>query len=98
MKEEIKIGKEIWPDVDSAEEINQFLRRFGVELEFLLSDGIKFEYPAEKLEPVVVSSSSLYFRDVQTREPILHFYENFGKLVFEGMGEIKTIPILEEVL
>ena len=98
MKEEIKIGKEIWPDVDSAEEINQFLKKFGVELEFLLSDGIKFEYPAEKLEPFVVSSSSLYFKDVMTRDPVLHFYEDFGELVFEGMGERKVIPILEEVL
>ena len=92
---EVRLERSIWPDVDGPEEINEFLKKIGVSVNFLLDDGLLFTYPQDKLEPYKSSDATLYFKDVATRDIVFHYYEDFGYLVFEVLGEEKKLPILE---
>lgn len=95
MMKKIYCGKEIWPDED-ARKVNDFLKKYNIKLDFLLSDGICFSYPDE-VEANLVSSDSCYFIDSRTKVIILHYYESFGELVLENDHDKYSIPILEDL-
>ena len=93
----VRCGKNIWPDVDGPKDVNRFLEKYGIKLSFLLYDGVGFEL-SDNVEVYDISSGSCYFRDTRTKDILLHYYEDFGELVFDGMNEKFTVPILEEEL
>ena len=93
-----RCGKNIWPDADGPNEVNKFLKKYGVKLSFLLDDGVEFEIISESVEVNLVSNDSCYFIDSTTKSILIHYYESFGELVFESNTEKFTIPILEEIL
>ena len=93
----IRCGKDIWPDVDGPGEANKFLEKYGIKLSFLFYEGVGFEL-SDNVEEYEISCGSCFFRDTKTKDILLHYYEDFGKIVFEDIkgGDRFIIPILEE--
>ena len=98
MKEKIKLKRSIWPDIDGPEDVNRFLKRLGIEVKFLLDDGLEFSYQSDRLEPVKLGEGTLYFRDPITKDLVFHYYEDIGEAVFEDLIMVENfrVPIYED--
>jgi hypothetical protein len=98
MMDEVVLRREIWPDVDGPEGVNQFLKGLGIKVSFLLDSGLKFSYPPERLEPYKIGEGTLFFKDPITKENLFHYYEGIEELVFENMitKETYKIPIYDD--
>lgn len=97
-REEICLRRSCWPDVDGPEGVNKFLENLGIEVKFLLDDGISFSYFPDCLEPYKIGEGTLYFKDPKTKDNLFHYYEDISDLVFVNMitSETYRIPIYEE--
>lgn len=98
MKNKIRLKRSIWPDIDGPDDVNRFLKRLGIEVRFLLDDGLEFSYPSDRLEPVKSGEGTLYFRDPLTKDLVFHYYEDIGEAVFENLitSENFEVPIYED--
>ena len=76
------------------DEVDKFLNRFGIKIDWLLEDGIMFEYP----ETIMTKDypGDLSFYDSSSGALILTLLENFGALEFLNSSEevIFTIPTI----
>lgn len=75
----VKLGKNIYPKVESLDEVKEKLvDRFGIKLYFLFEDGIEFHYP-DHLR-VLRFPGDISFYD--GNRLILYFEESFSTLNF----------------
>lgn len=75
----VKLGKNIYPKVESLDEVKEKLAdRFGIKLYFLFEDGIEFHYP-DHLR-VLRFPGDISFYD--GNRLILYFEESFSTLNF----------------
>lgn len=81
----------IYPGYDDLEWKKE-LKKFDIDLKFLLDDGIEFTYP-ETLEPWECPGNLSFF-DAKTKSRVLTYVENFGKIQFFGPTSEED-PILE---
>ncbi len=91
----IRVGKNIYPDFDDLN-WKKVLGTFGIEVNFLLDDGVVLEYP-ENLEPFPCPGD-VSFYDTRTKSRILTWCENFGEIEITGPKDeeiIATIKILD---
>ena len=90
----VRVGKNIYPDFDDLR-WEEILRRYGIEVQLLLDDGVVLEYP-ENLEPFP-SPGDVSFYDTRDKARVITWCENFGEIEIMGPGEeiIATIKILD---
>lgn len=92
----VRVGRNIYPDFEDLE-WQTTLRKFGIEVNFLLDDGVVLSYP-ENLEPFS-SPGDVSFYDTRTKQRVVTWCENFGQIeVFGPLSEdepIATIKILD---
>lgn len=98
----IRICKDIYPDFDAfnPDDLEHFLMKSDLKVDYLLDDGIQVSYPEEKMEAYQVGSDSIFLRDTMTKAVIFHIYEGFGSIVFENHQTGKTfeLTIQEDIL
>ena len=90
----VRVGRNIYPDFDDLK-WQEILRRYGIEVQFLLDDGVVLEYP-ENLEPFP-TPGDVSFYDTRDKAKVLTWCENFGEIEITGPGDeiITTIKILD---
>lgn len=96
----IRIGKNIYPDLDTMDEVNKVLKeRFEIEIGFLFDDGIEFIFPEDRYD-TYPCPGNLSWYDPVDKTRVLTYTEDFGVLRFTDRQdkELLTIPILEDNL
>lgn len=97
MIKEVIIGKDIYPDITTEmfDELTKLEKIYGISVEFLLDEGVKFSYDTEKV------STKNYPGDISfyglRNNLLITFEETFGELEFRDINDevIITIPIFE---
>lgn len=101
MKQQKILGKNIYPDIDLEvqENIDDFTRKYGIEIDFLFDDGILFTYQSGQYD-ISHCPGDLSFVDSRTKEVSVIYVENFLNLEFfdNKHNKILSIPILEDYL
>ena len=96
-RQKIHLNREILPDFDDIVWKTE-LERFGIALEFLLSDGIIIEYDDEVYESRIIGQDGVEFYNTKDRSLALSYVENFGNIEFYQAHEeepIIKIPIID---
>ena len=96
-RKEIKLNRSVWPDYEDIG-WREKLNKLGLELKFLLDDGILLSYDSQKYEPTIIGQDGVDFYDPRTKSLVISYIENFGYIEFILRGEkepIVRIPILD---
>lgn len=93
----VRVGKNIYPDFDDLG-WKEVLKKYGIEVNFLLDDGVVLSYP-ENLEPFECPGD-VSFYEARDKTRVLTWCENFGSIQIFGPGEddenlIAEIKILD---
>ena len=99
MKQQKILGKNIYPDIDAKvqENIKNFTKKYGIEVDFLFDDGVLFTYLSEQYD-TASCPGDLSFIDTKNKEVAIIYIENFMELEFfdNKHNKILSIPILED--
>lgn len=96
---EVNIKCKVYPKDLDFEKITRILDHFGIEIEFMFSEGINVIYPEDTLEHKI-TPGIISFYDTKQKSRVLTISDNFGSLDFYGPGEyseeslILTIPTI----
>lgn len=93
---QIKVGKNIYPDVD-LKDVSKFLGPYGIKMNFLFDDGVEFIMNDDITTKNFPGDLSFY-KNGETN-PFLIFAISFGNLIFfDGLlteKELFLIPIYD---
>lgn len=94
MKTDVTIGKNIFPSFEDIlpQKVNEILEKYGVSVQFLFEDGVRFSYDSDRLN-IEHYPGDLSFYDSKTNSRLLTFLENIDELQFYGDDE--DIPIIK---
>lgn len=92
----IRICKDIYPDFDafSPDDLERFLMKSGLKIDYLLDNGIQVSYPEESMEAYQVGSDSIFLRDTMSKSVVFHIYEGFGAIMFENHQTGRTFELI----